>query len=98
MLTDYPVSIATHGVALNITVQSYNGSLDYGLTACRKAMPDVPELAALMRAAHEELLRLTPVGHATAAAPPPPLKLVSKKKAAAPARAAGAPRVRRKAA
>ena len=98
MLTYYPVSIASHGIALNITVQSYNGSLDYGLTACRKAMPDVPELAALMRAAHEELLRLTPVGHATAAAPPPPLKLVSKKKAAAPARAAGAPRVRRKAA
>jgi WS/DGAT/MGAT family acyltransferase len=28
MLTYYPVSIATHGVALNITVQSYNGSLE----------------------------------------------------------------------
>lgn len=31
MLSYFPVSIATHGVALNITVQSYNGSLDYGL-------------------------------------------------------------------
>ena len=60
LLTYYPVSIAVHSVALNITVQSYNGSLDFGLTACRKALPDLPELAKYMRAAHEELLSLTP--------------------------------------
>ena len=47
MLTYYPVSIAIHSVALNITVQSYNGSLDFGLTACRKAMPDLSRLARL---------------------------------------------------
>jgi hypothetical protein len=39
------VSIPAHGVALNITVQSYNGSLDFGLTACRRAVPDVREIA-----------------------------------------------------
>ncbi len=60
MLTYYPVSIAIHSVALNITVQSYNGSLDFGLTACRKALPDLPHLAATMKAAHDELLALTP--------------------------------------
>jgi hypothetical protein len=60
MLTYYPVSIAIHSVALNITVQSYNGSLDFGLTACRKALPDLPHLAAHMKAAHDELLALTP--------------------------------------
>jgi WS/DGAT/MGAT family acyltransferase len=60
MLTYYPVSIAIHSVALNITVQSYNGSLDFGLTACRKALPDLPHLAACMKAAHDELLALTP--------------------------------------
>ena len=97
MLTYYPVSIASHGIALNITVQSYNGSLDYGLTACRRALPDVPELAELMRGAHQELLRLSPVAAAEAAAPAP-LKLVAKKKPAAPPRAATAPRARRKAA
>jgi len=59
MLTYYPVSIAVHSVALNITVQSYNGSLDFGLTACRKAMPDLPHLARYMLAAHQELLALT---------------------------------------
>ena len=60
MLTYYPVSIAVHSMALNVTVQSYNGALDFGLIACRKAMPDLPELAAYMRAAHLELLKLTP--------------------------------------
>ena len=61
LLTYYPVSIAVHSVALNVTVQSYNGLLDFGLTACRKALPDLPELAKLMQAAHQELLQLTPV-------------------------------------
>ena len=61
MLTYYPVSIVTHSLALNVTVQSYNGNLDFGLIACRKAMPDLPELAKYMMAAHAELLKLTPV-------------------------------------
>jgi diacylglycerol O-acyltransferase / wax synthase len=61
MLTYYPVSIVMHSLGLNVTVQSYNGSLDWGLIACRKAMPDLPVLAKYMQAAHQELLRLTPV-------------------------------------
>ena len=61
MLTYYPVSIVSHSLGLNVTVQSYNGSLDWGLIACRKAMPDLPELAKYMMAAHRELLKLTPV-------------------------------------
>jgi WS/DGAT/MGAT family acyltransferase len=60
MLTYYPVSIVMHSLGLNVTVQSYNGSLDWGLIACRKAMPDLPELANCMLAAHQELLNLTP--------------------------------------
>ena len=61
MLTYYPVSIVSHSLGLNVTVQSYNGNLDFGLIACRKAMPDLPELAKYMMAAHRELLKLTPV-------------------------------------
>ena len=45
MLTNYPCSIVVHGVALNITVQSYDQSLDFGLMADAAAMPDVRELA-----------------------------------------------------
>ena len=61
MLTYYPVSIVTHSLGLNVTVQSYNGNLDWGLIACRKAMPDLPELAKYMMAAHRELMKLTAV-------------------------------------
>jgi len=60
MLTYYPVSIVTHSLALNVTVQSYNGSLDFGLIACRKAMPDLPELAKYMQKTFDEMLAFTP--------------------------------------
>ncbi len=56
MLSYFPVSIPTHGVALNITVQSYNGSLDYGLIACRRAVPDVADIADFVVDEHRRLL------------------------------------------
>jgi WS/DGAT/MGAT family acyltransferase len=94
LLTYYPVSIAVHSVALNITVQSYNGSLDFGLTACRKALPDLPELASHMRAAHEELLGLTPAVLAeqeTAPKRPEPAKPGARPRPAATAAKQAAP-------
>ncbi|MEM9967887.1 MAG: wax ester/triacylglycerol synthase family O-acyltransferase [Pseudomonadota bacterium] len=51
----YPVSIATHGVGLNVTVQSYREHLDFGVTADYKAMPDVDDFADLLLHAFEEL-------------------------------------------
>ncbi len=53
----YPVSIPYHGFGLNITLQSYNGWLDFGLIACRRLMPDVAELGNYMEAAHKKLLK-----------------------------------------
>jgi diacylglycerol O-acyltransferase / wax synthase len=50
MLTYWPASIVEHGLGLNITVQSYCGSLDFGLIAARKAVPDI---RTLVRALHE---------------------------------------------
>ncbi len=38
MASFYPVSIPYHGNALNITVQSYAGTLDLGITACRRIL------------------------------------------------------------
>ena len=58
MLANYPVSIIIHGVALNITVQSYMGQLDFGLISCRRAMPDVKELAQHLTRAMETLRRM----------------------------------------
>ncbi len=58
MLTNYPCSIVTHGLALNITVQSYDQSLDCGLMADAKALPDVRALADALAEAVEQLRAL----------------------------------------
>jgi hypothetical protein len=55
MLTNYPTSIVVHGIALNITVQSYDQSMDFGLMADAAAAPDVAELAAALRVAMDDL-------------------------------------------
>lgn len=52
----YPVSIPVHGIALNITVQSYRDRLDFGITADRRAVPDVADMADLLEPALDELL------------------------------------------
>jgi len=44
MQTHYPVSIAAHGMALNITVQSYRNQLFMGITACAESVPDLETL------------------------------------------------------
>ena len=55
MLTNYPTSIVVHGLALNITVQSYDQSLDFGLMADAVAMPHVRELADAILIAFDDL-------------------------------------------
>ena len=66
----YPLSIVVHGVALNITVQSYMGQLCFGLIACRRAVPDVRDLAAQLERALETLRRLPAPAQAEPAAEP----------------------------
>jgi WS/DGAT/MGAT family acyltransferase len=44
----HPLGPVVDGVALNITVQSYDGSLFVGINASATVMPDVPALAAAM--------------------------------------------------
>jgi WS/DGAT/MGAT family acyltransferase len=51
----YPVSIVTHGLALNITVQSYAGQLEFGLTACADAVANPRVLADSIADAMREL-------------------------------------------
>jgi len=55
MRTYWPLSIVEHGLGLNITVESYCDSLDFGLVACRSSIPDLDALAAAMREAFDEL-------------------------------------------
>jgi hypothetical protein len=70
MLTNYPTSIVLHGIALNITVQSYNQSMDFGLMACGKALPEVRELADAIAIAFDDLKGL-PLPHEAVSEPHP---------------------------
>ena len=45
LLHSYPVSIVTHGMGLNITLQSYRDHLDFGFTAAANILPNVQALA-----------------------------------------------------
>ncbi|MFG6442362.1 wax ester/triacylglycerol synthase family O-acyltransferase [Roseateles sp. LKC17W] len=58
MLSNYPASIAVHGLALNVTVQTYDQSLDIGLMACGQACPETAELAAHVETAFLEFQAL----------------------------------------
>ncbi|MDH6170390.1 diacylglycerol O-acyltransferase [Variovorax boronicumulans] len=95
----YPVSIASHGTALNVTVQSYNGRMDYGLIACRRAVPDITEIGDYMLAEHKLLMDLTQkhpsVAGVTAPRPAPVAAHEPEVEEAAPA--AKKPAARRKA-
>lgn len=72
MLTNYPTSIIMHGMALNITVQSYDRSLDFGLMADAAAMPDVRELADAIAIAFDDLRSLSHPGEPDPEEAPPP--------------------------
>jgi diacylglycerol O-acyltransferase len=77
-ISTYPVSIPYHGMGLNITLQSYNGWLDFGLISCQKLMPEIHELAQHMKDAHKELLELTLAAHEKAPESEATVKLVAK--------------------
>ncbi len=55
MLTYIPVSAVADTQGLNITIMSYNGRCDFGLIACRDAVPDLWDLCRGLEDALEEL-------------------------------------------
>jgi diacylglycerol O-acyltransferase len=60
VLTNCPTSIVVHGLALNITVQSFDAGMDFGLMADGAALPDVKALALAVDVALDELRTLAP--------------------------------------
>ena len=54
----YPVSALIDGQGLNMTVQSYDGNLDFGFIADRELVPDVWLLTELLHESMAELLTL----------------------------------------
>ena len=51
----FPLSLLTHGSALNITCVSYAGTLNFGFTGARDTLPHLQRLAPYMREALDEL-------------------------------------------
>jgi hypothetical protein len=55
LLALYPISTIAPGLALNITMYTYNNTLHVGLVAGQSAIPDLEPIADYMRAALDEL-------------------------------------------
>lgn len=70
----YPVSLITHGGALNITCLSYAGSLNFGFTGCRDTLPSMQKLAVYTGEALDELESLL--------CPPAPVKTRKRRRSA----------------
>ncbi len=71
----YPISLIAHGLALNITCQSYADTFNFAFVGCRDTMPHLQKLAVYTRDALDELEA------AVAAAPPPAATAKTKTKA-----------------
>ena len=50
-LSFHPLSIIIHGLALNITIQTYAGKVDFGIVADKQALPHARDLAKAIEAA-----------------------------------------------
>ena len=53
-LTFHPLSILVHGLALNITIQTYDGHVDFGIVADKKALPHATDLVKAITAAFRQ--------------------------------------------
>lgn len=77
----YPVSLLSHGQALNITSVSYDGQFNIGYTGCRDALPSMQRLAVYTGEALEELEERLGVTAAKAEAKKPARKRAHKQAA-----------------
>jgi len=65
---NYPVSVITDGMGLNITLMSYLDNIDVGIVADRDQMPDVQKLIGWLQDGVDELLPRASGGEAERAA------------------------------
>ncbi|NND68234.1 MAG: wax ester/triacylglycerol synthase family O-acyltransferase [Halioglobus sp.] len=52
---NYPVSIVTDGIAINITLLTYDKNVDFGIIACRRSVPQVQRIIDYMEDSLVEL-------------------------------------------
>ena len=79
-LTFHPLSIVMHGLALNITIQTYAGHVDFGIVADKKALPHAKDLAKAIEEAftQAQALMVSTAPVAPAATAPTPKKRAKK--------------------
>lgn len=87
-LSFHPLSIVLHGLALNITIQTYAGQVDFGIVAGKKALPHAQDLVRAIGDAFVEAQALLgePAAPAPTAAP-----VKTRKTAVASATSSGKP-------
>jgi diacylglycerol O-acyltransferase / wax synthase len=71
MVAGFPLGPVTDGAGLNITVMSYRGVLNWGLMACREAVPELARMARYVPDALDELLSAAALDPATPAGTAP---------------------------
>lgn len=72
--TFHPLSIVMHGLALNITIQTYAGHVDFGIIAGKKALPHAQDLARAIEEAFVQAQGLLGDGAPTPPASKTPVK------------------------
>ncbi len=58
MTSFHPLSIIVHGVALNITVQTYAGHIDFGIICCKQAVPQARSIAKAVETSFRDLRKI----------------------------------------
>lgn len=89
----YPASIVTEGVALNITLVSYDKNVDFGIMACRRSIPHAQRLIDYME---QSLVELEDAAGLTTAPVKRKAKAKAKPKAKAKAKAKAKPKAKTK--
>ena len=59
MRSYWPMSIVEHGLGVNITVMSYAGTMGFGVTTARSAVPNARRIVTALSAAFDELVEKT---------------------------------------
>jgi len=88
----YPASIVTEGIALNITLVTYDTQVDFGIMACRRTLPQVQRFIDYLEDSLVELEEAAGIS-----APKPKAKAKTKAKIKARAKAKAMPKAKAKA-
>ena len=93
LLATFPASIVTHGQAINITCQSYAGSMNFGFTGCHSTLPSMQRVAVYAEVALADLEKAVGIKANTRARLAKPA--VAKPTVAKPSKAVASKRARR---